>query len=92
MPTESGGNPGINYRGTQVRFTGDVSPEDIGAVFDQMDETPSPNPIGELAGSVYHGLNKGLDSLPYYGDWRIKRRKEEEERLMRQPKVGGIRG
>lgn len=86
-----GKDPGINYRGTQVRFTGDVPREDIAAIFDDLDKQPSPNRFLGFLGSTLNKLNNGLDSIPGYGDERIKRRKEEEERINRLTSVGGTR-
>lgn len=52
MPTESGGNPGINYRGTQVRFQGEPPLEDIGGTFDYLDEQPPSNPLPGIGADI----------------------------------------
>ena len=87
-----GKDPGINYRGTNVRFTGDVPREDIDATFQYLDEQPPPNPLIGIGADAMRGFQKGMNAIPILGDYLEKRRKEEQEKLDRQITDGPRRG
>lgn len=82
-----GKDPGINYHGTNVRFTGDVPREDIDATFQYLNEQPPPNPLLGIGADVMRGFQKGMNATPLLGDYLERRRKEEEERLQKTPPV-----